>query len=81
MSSLGPIFEAKPLIVILSGEEILIVYLMTFEDNLIQDLFRRFSSYKENRNNNSNNMKCDNANSNDVVSSRSETEIYDIDSD
>ena len=77
ISGPSPIFEVKPLIVIHYGEESLVVDLMASEDDLIEDIFKRFISNKEDSNSNYTNKKSD---SNDVLSSRSESEIYNINS-
>ena len=77
ISGPSPIFEVKPLIVICSGEESLAVDLMASEDDLIEDIFKRFISNKGDSNSNYTNKKSD---SNDVLSSWSASEIYNINS-
>ena len=49
---------------------------MTSDDDLIQDLFRRFATNKESSNTDSNIT----ASSNHVSSNKSETEVYNINS-
>ena len=78
ISSPGPIFEPKPLTAIRSSEESLEVDLMALEDDLIEDLFRRFNTNRVDSNSNSTNTK---SSSSDGPSNSSEIEILNIDSD
>ena len=75
ISGLGPILEPKPLITIRSGEDSLEVDLMASEVDLIEDLFKRFSSTRgdNNSNRNSTSIKSD---SSDGPPNRSKIEIH-----
>ena len=80
ISGPGPIFEPKPLTAIHSGKESLEVDLMASKDDLIEDLFRRFSTNIEDNYSNSNftNTK---SSSSDGPSNSIEIEIGNIDLD
>ena len=78
ISGSDPIFEPKPLTTIHFEEESLEVDLIASEDNLIKDLFQRFSTNKGDSNSNSTNTISD---SSDAPPSRSEIEIHNVNLD